>query len=62
MSSIERYTPDLVRLSVFIYTGSDPAARQMSCVVTPSNILKSALERHNIALQPLIDIAADLIR
>lgn len=62
MSSIERYTPDLVRLSVFIYTGTNPAARQLSCVVMPSNILKSALERHNITLQPLIDTVSDLIQ
>jgi hypothetical protein len=62
LSQTERYAPDLVRVSAFIYTGRDPVARQLNCVVSPSSIFKAALERNKILLQPLLDMTVDMVR
>lgn len=58
----ERYAPDLVRMSAFIYTGSDPVVRQLNCVVSPSSIFKAALERNKIVVQPFLDMVVDMVR
>lgn len=62
MSNITRDNPDIHCITIPAYTGQDQAARQVAGLVVGSDIIKDALEKRNVEVQPLLDVIVDIVR
>lgn len=61
-SIAERFSTDIACLKIIVYTGSDEAARQKSCLVTGSLLVRQMLSHNEFRLQRVIDLIIDMAR